>query len=197
MGDHPLPPNNSLKLTRRAGPWGCLPCPLARPAILGSLPASAERLSSRPLCGATRLRPKRESVGSGRCQSHFALSDLTTPSSALALSSASPRCFRSDFKLREAEHEADSTDSLSSPERGFPPRDSLSVQFTGTNAATYPLRAIALRMTVPDRKGNYLLSGEVGVLGDPPPAVTNPSSPGTPSTILQRSSWLMPSRVNP
>jgi hypothetical protein len=52
-------------------------------------------------------------------------------------------------------------------------------------------------MTVRDRKGNYLLSGEVGVLGDPPPTVTKPSTPGTPSTILHRSFWLLPSRVNP
>jgi hypothetical protein len=48
----PGQPNNSLKLTRRAGPWGgFLSCPLASPRVLAALPASAGQLSSRPLDG--------------------------------------------------------------------------------------------------------------------------------------------------
>ena len=48
-----VPPNNSLKLTRRAGPSGRLSCPPAWRTIEGGLPASAGQLSSRPLGGST------------------------------------------------------------------------------------------------------------------------------------------------
>ena len=140
------------------------------------------------------MRPKRELVGSRRCQRLFNLSGLTTPSSTSALSSASPRSFRTDVKLREAEYEAEPHGFPFESPTSAPAGDSLSAPLTGTYAATQPLRGIALRMTVRDRKGNYLWSGELGVLGDPPPAVRNPSTPGMPSTILHRSSWLPPSR---
>ena len=44
-----MAPNNSLKLTRRAGPSGMLVLPAGEATILVSLPASAGQLSSRPL----------------------------------------------------------------------------------------------------------------------------------------------------
>jgi hypothetical protein len=49
------PPNNSLKLTRRAGPIRCLSSPPASRRVLVSLPTSARQHSSRPLGGFGRL----------------------------------------------------------------------------------------------------------------------------------------------
>jgi hypothetical protein len=56
-------PNNSLKLTGRAGPWGGAPGPPARGTISGCLAASAGQLSSRPLGNqVTRTWPLTEAL---------------------------------------------------------------------------------------------------------------------------------------
>jgi hypothetical protein len=87
--------------------------------------------------------------------------------------------FQLDFDLREAEPVAVSTDFQLRPYRVFQ-EESFSVAFTGTYMGHQPLRGIAVRMTVRDPNGNYVGSGEVGILGDPTAGGYESIQPGDP-----------------
>jgi hypothetical protein len=74
--------------------------------------------------------------------------------------------FQLDVDLRQATPETVSTDFRLTPANVFQ-GESFGVAFTGVYTGAQPLRGIAVRMTVRDPDGNYLGSGEVGILGDP------------------------------
>jgi hypothetical protein len=76
--------------------------------------------------------------------------------------------FELDFDLREAQPVEVTTDFQLAPHRIFVQEayNFFSVAFNGRYTGSEPLRAIAVRMTVRGPNGEYLGSGEVGILGD-------------------------------
>jgi hypothetical protein len=85
--------------------------------------------------------------------------------------------FELDLDLREAQPVVVSKDFQLTPHNVFQ-GEFFSVAFTGTYAGDQPLGAIAVRMTVRDLNGNYIGSGEVGILGDRIPGGQESIQPG-------------------